>query len=219
MITWQNEDSRPEVVKKYKYMAFGELKCDSGKYYDNHKFTGKEEDGTLLYYFGARYYDKSIGRWISPDPALYLSDLNLNDPQTLNPYVYCTNNPLKYIDPTEEKPILQSHRWYKLSNSNVYLTKSEQTAIYSSLAKAKDYYDQIGLSSISRFIGGKDFNIYIYEFQGVRANWLGEAVGPKFSLTGKPHLTAIRLGTTTLTPENRSLLVSTYAHEVSHLMG
>lgn len=79
-----------------------ELKYESGTYYDNHKFTGKEEDGTLLYYFGARYYDKSIGRLISPDPASYPSDLNLNDPQTLNPYVYCTNNPLKYIDQNGE---------------------------------------------------------------------------------------------------------------------
>ena len=46
-----------------------------------------------------RYYDKSIGRWISPDPASMPSDLRLNDPQSFNPYVYCRNNPLKYIDP------------------------------------------------------------------------------------------------------------------------
>jgi len=103
MITWQNEDSSPEVVKKYKYMAFGELKCDSGKYYDNHKFTGKEEDGTLLYYFGARYYDKSLGRWITTDPKSLPSDLRLNDPQSFNPYVYCRNNPLKYIDPDGQR--------------------------------------------------------------------------------------------------------------------
>ncbi|MCK4233185.1 RHS repeat-associated core domain-containing protein, partial [candidate division WOR-3 bacterium] len=87
------------IAKQYKYYAFGDLRYESGTYYDNHKFTGKEEDGSGLYYFGARYYDKSIGRWISPDPASYPSDLRLNDPQSFNPYVYCRNNPLALKDP------------------------------------------------------------------------------------------------------------------------
>ena len=67
--------------------------------YNNHKITGKEEDCSGLYYFGARYYDKSLGRWITPDPASMPSDLRLNDPQSFNPYVYCRNNPLRLIDP------------------------------------------------------------------------------------------------------------------------
>ncbi|MCK4234385.1 RHS repeat-associated core domain-containing protein, partial [candidate division WOR-3 bacterium] len=79
-----------------------------GTYYDNHKFTGKEEDGSGLYYFGARYYDKSIGRWISPDPASYPSDLRLNQPQSLNPYVYCWNNPLRRIDKDGKEPFTLS---------------------------------------------------------------------------------------------------------------
>ncbi|MCK4234690.1 RHS repeat-associated core domain-containing protein, partial [candidate division WOR-3 bacterium] len=89
----------PSIAKEYKYKAFGEMKYESGTYDNTHKFTGKEEDGSGLYYFGARYYDKSLGRWISPDPASYPSDLRLNDPQSFNPYVYCRNNPIKYIDP------------------------------------------------------------------------------------------------------------------------
>ncbi len=57
----------------------------SGGYTTPYKFTGKELDTeTGLYYFGARYYDARISRWISADPALndYLpqSDLfTLND--------------------------------------------------------------------------------------------------------------------------------------------
>ena len=33
-----------------------------------------------------------------PEPASMPSDLRLNQPQSLNPYVYCTNNPLRYVD-------------------------------------------------------------------------------------------------------------------------
>ena len=53
-------------------------------------------DGTGLYYYGARYYDPAIGRFISAD-IIVQSPAN---PQTLNRYSYCINNPLKYIDPT-----------------------------------------------------------------------------------------------------------------------
>ena len=66
---------------------------------NTHKFTGKEldsETGLGLYYFGARYYDPGIGRFVTPDPG----QPDLNDPQTLNPYAYCLNNPLRYVDPT-----------------------------------------------------------------------------------------------------------------------
>ena len=40
-------------------------------------------------YFGARWYDPELGRFISQDPAK----------DGLNWYAYCNNNPLKYIDP------------------------------------------------------------------------------------------------------------------------
>ena len=60
------------------------------------KFTGQRLDGTGLYYYGARYYDASIGRFISPDTVVQ----NLYDPQSLNRYTYCVNNPLIYTDPS-----------------------------------------------------------------------------------------------------------------------
>ena len=65
---------------------------------EKYKYTGKEKDITGLYYFGARYYDPTIGRFITKDPIKG----NSMNPQTLNPYVYCLNNPMKYIDPDGE---------------------------------------------------------------------------------------------------------------------
>ncbi|MBD3374485.1 hypothetical protein GF406_05550, partial [candidate division KSB1 bacterium] len=60
----------------------------------NLRFTGKELDKEShigLYYFGARYYDPEVGRFISVDP---LADKYPG----WSPYVYCLNNPLKNID-------------------------------------------------------------------------------------------------------------------------
>src|SRR3989337_2366672 len=62
-----------------------------------HRFTGQECDPESgLYYYGGRYYDQEISRFISPDPYVQEPD----DPQNLNRYTYVLNNPQGYIDPT-----------------------------------------------------------------------------------------------------------------------
>jgi RHS repeat-associated protein len=66
------------------------LSIDDGRY----KFTGKERDAETSYdYFGARYYDSRIGRWLSVDP---LADKYPG----WSPYNYCFNNPINVVDPT-----------------------------------------------------------------------------------------------------------------------
>ena len=49
-----------------------------------------------MYYYGARYYDATIGRFISPDTIIPYPF----NPQSLNRYSYCRNNPLKLVDPS-----------------------------------------------------------------------------------------------------------------------
>lgn len=43
-----------------------------------------------LYFFGQRYYDPSIGRWLTPDPLQYCDGPN--------PYTFVHNNPLSHAD-------------------------------------------------------------------------------------------------------------------------
>lgn len=58
-----------------------------------YKFTEKERDTETVYdYFGARYYESFIGRWVQVDP---LADLSPD----VSPYVYCFNNPVNITDP------------------------------------------------------------------------------------------------------------------------
>jgi RHS repeat-associated protein len=60
-------------------------------------FTGQREDaGIGLYFYGARYCDAALGRFISADTLVP----NPGDPQSLNRYAYALNNPLKYRDPS-----------------------------------------------------------------------------------------------------------------------
>ena len=65
---------------------------DSSSIDGRYKFTGKERDSETQYdYFGARYYDARIGRWLQVDP------LGGKYP-SISPYVYCANMPLKFFD-------------------------------------------------------------------------------------------------------------------------
>ncbi len=66
-------------------------------------YTGKpHDDDTGLSYFGARYYNPTIGRFMGVDPAGF-QDSNVH---SFNKYAYANNNPYKYVDPDGELPIL-----------------------------------------------------------------------------------------------------------------
>lgn len=102
-------DSTGEITKTYKYDAFGvEKNIDKsdtnafrycGEYYD-------AETGTV--YLRARYYDPTIGRFISRDSIVG----DNTDPLSLNLYTYCYNNPIIGIDPSGHIP-----KWLKIAGS------------------------------------------------------------------------------------------------------
>ncbi|MEV8510323.1 RHS repeat-associated core domain-containing protein [Actinoplanes sp. NPDC051475] len=52
-------------------------------------------DNTGLTHLGAREYDPSLGRFISVDPIM-----DLTDPQQWNPYSYADNTPISFTDPS-----------------------------------------------------------------------------------------------------------------------
>ena len=82
-------------------------------YVNPYKFNAKELDSeTDLYYYGARYYNPRISIWYGVDPlAVYnpvMEDQFYGDGQhnggvynsgNLNPYIYCYQNPIVYVDP------------------------------------------------------------------------------------------------------------------------
>jgi RHS repeat-associated protein len=78
----------------YSYDSFGNVINHTGTD-ATYTFSTKEQDGTGLYYFAARYYDPTLGRFATQDPA----PANLYDPQSLNRYTYCANDPINFVDP------------------------------------------------------------------------------------------------------------------------
>ncbi|WP_042315195.1 RHS repeat-associated core domain-containing protein [Desulfofarcimen acetoxidans] len=82
---------------RYDYDPWGTPICEdesvklpfryAGYYYD-------EETG--LYYLKSRYYSPALGRFLTRDDHSFI---NHADPQTLNLYAYCGNNPVNYVDP------------------------------------------------------------------------------------------------------------------------
>jgi len=78
------------------YFPYGATRLDTGGPNVKHKFTGQELDSeTGLYYYGARYYDPVLARFITPDSIVP----DQGDPQSLNRYSYGRNNPIYYTDP------------------------------------------------------------------------------------------------------------------------
>jgi len=89
-------DESGAEVSQVTYEPYGQIDQQNSFGSDNFrpKFTGKEFDSNSdLYYFGARYYDAHLGRFLTPDPA----------EQYYSPYAYGPGDPLIGVDPDGEK--------------------------------------------------------------------------------------------------------------------
>jgi RHS repeat-associated protein len=79
---------------------YGNARGAATTWIDNRSFLDKTTDAvTGLTNIGARYYDPSIGRFISLDPIL-----ESTDSLALNGYGYTSDNPVTESDPTGQRP-------------------------------------------------------------------------------------------------------------------
>lgn len=90
-------DAATGAVSRQRYLPYGAHRGATDAFPATDRgFLGKTEDATTdLDQVGARYYDPSLGKFISPDP-LY----DTSKPQSLNPYAYADDNPTTFSDPS-----------------------------------------------------------------------------------------------------------------------
>ena len=83
-------DATSAITTEYTYEPYGETTAFGLPAANPFQFTGRENDGTGLYFYRARYYDAKWGRFLIPDPLGLKSDVN--------PYRYAADNPLRFVD-------------------------------------------------------------------------------------------------------------------------
>jgi len=94
-----------------RYHAYGATRS-GGITATDYQYTGQFSDNvTGLIYMNARYYDPTIGQFISPD-TIVPDPANLFD---YNRYMYTRGNPLKYNDPSGHEPIITDPDFYPCS--------------------------------------------------------------------------------------------------------
>ena len=83
-----------QAAQRYEYESFGKILNPSGTLPNPFTFTAREYDEeTGLYYFRARFYDPTAGRFLTQDPIGFAGgDVNL--------YRYVQNNPVNFRDPS-----------------------------------------------------------------------------------------------------------------------
>lgn len=86
-------DGTGTLQTQYTYEPFGYGTTTGQANTSSYKYTGREDDGSGLHYYRARYYHPRLQRFIVEDPLSFGGgDLNL--------YSYVLENPVSLVDPT-----------------------------------------------------------------------------------------------------------------------
>ena len=108
-----------QMKRKHKFFSVSHSATPLPPVNWTHTFSAKEKDTeTGLSYFGSRYYSSDLSIWLSVDPV---SDKY----PSLSPYVYCDNNPIKYVDPNGNEKL-------------IWLNKDKDKTIISGAEKYRD---------------------------------------------------------------------------------
>jgi RHS repeat-associated protein len=93
-------DSSGAVINETKYKAWGETRYSSGNEVTEYQYTGQYsyESDFGLYFYNARFYDPSLGRFAQADTIVP------SGVQGLDRYAYTLNNPINYTDPSGHVP-------------------------------------------------------------------------------------------------------------------
>ena len=132
-------------VVSYRYNDYGTTtKYGDKDFYNELCYTsGVYDELTGLYYLNARYYNPESAMFITSDS--YLG--RVQEPQTLNRYVYCLNNPISRVDPSGHDSYFFSKNEFKNEASGVkkvlkqYYKKAVHNKVTNTYQKFKKEWD------------------------------------------------------------------------------
>ncbi|PYU24973.1 MAG: hypothetical protein DMG30_06785, partial [Acidobacteria bacterium] len=108
--------STGSTMASYAYEPFGNTTVTSGSSANSYQYTGRENDGTGVYFYRNRYYSPTLQRFVSEDPLGPYGD-------GPNFYAYVLNNPTNFIDqwglnltPTQQGAVQQAAGDWSSSN-------------------------------------------------------------------------------------------------------
>ena len=177
--------SSGSLYQHYEYSAYGNSRytLSTSAFPISRRFTSQVlDEETGLYYYGARYYDPVIGRFIQPDTLIP----NPFDPQSYDRYAYARDNPFRYVDPT-------GHSWVDyLPFRSSYLEMQGKNALDAMVQAHTDYgsYKQymaaqqgaaptagdMGAVSATAHLAGEATTVYIAVAQEIATAGIGTGV-------------------------------------------
>ena len=93
------------ITDTYDYSAYGTLIDSTGFVENSYLYVGEQFDENVdQYYLRARYYDSSLGRFITEDSFLGI----LGEPITLHKYIYGNLDPINNLDPSGNISLVQA---------------------------------------------------------------------------------------------------------------
>ena len=84
------------IAEKAYYLPWGGERGNTSITSTDYGYTGQMREGDI-YYYGARWYDPAIGRFMQADTIV---PLQVQGTQAFDRYAYVNNNPLRYTDPS-----------------------------------------------------------------------------------------------------------------------
>jgi RHS repeat-associated protein len=138
--------SNGTVLQTMNYYPFGAQFCDGSAASGDvqpYKYNGKELDkmhGLNTYDYGARQYNPITARWDRPDPLA-------EKYYPYSPYVYCANNPMKFVDPDGRFPSM-----WKAQVNRVF---SNMEATFTGCTVGDIVYDQNARTENGRYYYNK----------------------------------------------------------------
>jgi RHS repeat-associated protein len=88
------------IQATYAYEPYGATQASGTDDGNSQQFTGRENDGTGVHYYRARYYMPEVGRFLGEDPIGFSGGINM--------YMYAAANPEKVNDPTGLDPAIDT---------------------------------------------------------------------------------------------------------------